>query len=249
MPDPLHPRPGPAGATPLRRGLRRSARLASFSACLEVDLLRVLRGIAGVVRVDELPEAFEWLDGLDGTERMHLPLARVERSGGDVAYVDAMPRSVLERDPTMGGVRVRVELECAARGASYEVWTEDEIRADPAAAHLARVADTTGRALYVRALCGSRPTHAPAPPVVALAGDRLGLDPALWCRGTWIGRSRLTGIPMALLYGLATEAVSGMAIWRPHGPAVPAPARSPVITDHRRPDLSREPGLEGVREC
>ncbi|WAJ29436.1 hypothetical protein [Antarcticirhabdus aurantiaca] len=169
--------------------------------------------------VNEYPEAFEWVDGRDGRDHLHLPLALVSRVNGDLAFVDAMPRILLRRDPELGGTRRRIELECMARGASYEIWTEDEILEDRSAVQVLRVAGTAERASHASALRSLQAPMAGDVPILTAMAGRLLVDDLRAVGAGWVGRSRLTGIPMALLCDMEVDPETRMFVWRPRSPA------------------------------
>ena len=217
-----HPLDKPLRGSPKRSAHRRSGPLATrVKGCvlrlsLEVALLRTLRKRFGVASVLENPEPFEWTDAVDGRDRFHLPLALIRRGPDDLAFVDATPRQALLRDPALAGTRKRIEAECRQRGASYEIWTADEILENRSVTQLVLVADHSERAEYRLAM---RDRQASCPPVVGMIADRMFLSDLRDVGSGWVGRSRLTGIPMAILCGLEMDPQTRLLVWRPKAPS------------------------------
>lgn len=108
-----------------------------FESLLERDLM-VLQDIDPEVGAFTLkPDTLIWSDG--GRELRYTPDFQVITRNGRVVYREAMSQRKLDADPSLKGRRSRITEACAARGASFEVWTETEIRKQPRLANCARI--------------------------------------------------------------------------------------------------------------
>lgn len=108
-----------------------------FGSLLERDLM-VLQDIDPEVDAFALkPETVIWADG--GSERRYMPDFKVITRSNRVVYREALPQRKLDTDPSLKGRRSRIIDACAARGASFEIWTETEIRKQPRLANCSRI--------------------------------------------------------------------------------------------------------------
>jgi hypothetical protein len=81
----------------------------------------------GIIAYYSQPETFRWHEASNKLRR-YTPDFLVIHSDGQRVYREVKLRKRIDRDATLGGRRARIEMECSARGASFEVWTENEIR-------------------------------------------------------------------------------------------------------------------------
>lgn len=108
-----------------------------FQSLLERDLM-VIQDIDPEVSAFALkPETLIWSDG--GRELRYTPDFQVVSRNGRVVYREAMSQRKLDADPSLKGRRSRITEACAVRGASFEIWTETEIRKQPRLANCARI--------------------------------------------------------------------------------------------------------------
>lgn len=108
-----------------------------FESLLERDLM-VLQDIDPEVGAFALkPETLVWSEG--GREMRYTPDFQVVSRNGAVVYREAMSQRKLDADPSLRGRRSRIIDACAARGASFEIWTETEIRKQPRLANCSRI--------------------------------------------------------------------------------------------------------------
>lgn len=120
--------PGMARAIRLTRpsactGWFSSAKLGMLVPCesaLEVRACADMENDPDVAVYRPQPETFQWLDA-DGRRRSYTPDFLVEYTDGALSYREVKPSRVLARDPTLRGRRRRIEVECAHRGATFEV--------------------------------------------------------------------------------------------------------------------------------
>ncbi|WP_102958149.1 hypothetical protein [Mangrovicella endophytica] len=195
---------------PLRRPLPAWAKAASFGAGAAQGLAHLLVRRLGAVSVDFRPDAFEWTDGLDGCELMHIPLCLVHWPCGSRTYVDAMPKDVLLRDPYLCGTRPRIEAECLARRASYEVWTDTDLRPALRRRAVLEAADAEQRAGHALAPAGSAGTW---PRVLRNLATRMGCVDLREVDGDWIARESLTGILRVVLRGVRVDPETRLVVW------------------------------------
>lgn len=185
------------------------------------ELASLMRRTPDVSSVTCQPEAFRWTDGLSGKSHVHVPSVLVVWDCCHRTYLDAMSASNLLADPTLAGIRARIEAECLARGAAYEIWTEDELHRDLGVVQALRPASSDERSAYAAAL-REQPSKTVLPPglVRGLAG-RLGLVDVRPVGLCWVGRGSMTGIPMALLCDLAVDPATRIFVWKPRMPGSP----------------------------
>lgn len=108
-----------------------------FGSLLERDLM-VLQDIDPEVDAFAFkPETVIWADG--GSEWRYMPDFKVITRNNRVVYREALPQRKLDADPSLQGRRSRIIDACAARGASFEIWTETEIRKQPRLANCSRI--------------------------------------------------------------------------------------------------------------
>ncbi|MGY2051818.1 TnsA endonuclease N-terminal domain-containing protein [Methylobacterium sp. JK268] len=104
------------------------AALIPFESLVELDALVVLEADCEVLQFGAQPVTFQWHDA--GGDRRYTPDLLVVTALG-CTFREVKPARRLARDPTLRGRRRRIEAECAARGADFEVWTDKEIRREP----------------------------------------------------------------------------------------------------------------------
>lgn len=205
------------------------------------ELANLMRRTPDVVSVTCKPEAFRWTDGLSGKPHVHVPSVLVVWECGHRTYADAMSAGNLNADPTIAGIRARIEAECLARGAGYEIWTEMEIRKDLGVVQALRPASSEERSDYADAL-REQPSETISPSgVVRGLADRLGLLDVRPVGQGWVGRGRATGVPLALLCDLEVDPATRMLIWRPRIPGIRvgadrATSETSARTDGKCPD-------------
>lgn len=108
-----------------------------FESLLERDLM-VLQDIDPEVDAFALkPETLIWVD--NGREQRYTPDFQVISRNGRVVYREAMSQRKLDADPSLKGCRLRITDACAARGSSFEIWTETDIRKQPRLANCSRI--------------------------------------------------------------------------------------------------------------
>lgn len=158
------------------------------------------------------PKPLEWVESAGIAQGRHVSLALVYRGDGTRTYIDALPRSELRQDPTIRGTRAGIEAACAARHATFEIWTEREIDEDEHSLCLARTADLHQRTAYA----GAQLEEANLKGIVRGLAARLSLTDVRPVDGGWAGRSTLTRILMAFLFELSDDPVTRITIWRPN---------------------------------
>jgi hypothetical protein len=102
-------------------------RLIPFESLLEADLIVLMEQDQSIMAYAAQPETFRWKTPSKQVRR-YTPDFLVIYSDGQRAYREVKPSRYMNRDWTLGGRRARIEMECLARGASFEIWTEKEIR-------------------------------------------------------------------------------------------------------------------------
>lgn len=105
-----------------------SAKLGALVPCesaLEVRACAAMERDPGIAVFRPQPETFRWRDA-EGRRRRYTPDFLVEHADGARSYREVKPSRVLARDPTLGGRRSEIEAECARRGASFVIWTEQD---------------------------------------------------------------------------------------------------------------------------
>lgn len=99
-----------------------------FESLLELDALVLLEVDWKVVQFATQPVTFQWRDA--GRVRRYTPDLLVVTALGRT-FREVKPARRLARDPVLRGRRERIEAECAALGADFEVWTDKDIRREP----------------------------------------------------------------------------------------------------------------------
>ncbi|MAY29565.1 MAG: hypothetical protein CL627_10150 [Aurantimonas sp.] len=191
--------------------------LVPFESLLEGDLILRAASDPDVVAVRAQPETFRWLDGVSGRRRRYTPDLLVTLRDGSKVYREVKPYALLVRDPELRGRRRRIEAECLARGAKFEIWTEYEIRETPDRPALLRAATLEEARRHAVALAepfaagGAQLTMAPA--YVRELASLISLADIRRVDEGWIGRSGLTGILTALFCDLVTCPRTRMVVW------------------------------------
>lgn len=116
--------------------IKSGARLP-FESLLERDLMVIQDIDPDIAHFTLKPETLIWTDGR--REQRYTPDFRVVTWDGRVVYREAMPRRKFDADPSLKGHRPRITDACVARGASFELWTETEIRKQPRLANCIRI--------------------------------------------------------------------------------------------------------------
>ena len=194
--------------------------LVPFESLLEADLVDLMVKDARIVTIHAQPETFAWRDGVHGRRRRYTPDFLAVATDGTRIYREVKPHALLIRDPDLSGRRARIEIECAARGATFEIWTEREIREDRHGCSLLRIATAVEAALH-----GSSPAipeglagqqgAATVPGIVRRVAERLALADLRLAGDAFVARSRLTGILMTVLCDLVSDPETGMRVWKP----------------------------------
>lgn len=188
-----------------------------FESLLGADLLTQMAADPFVASIRAQPETFVWRDGADGRRRRYTPDLLVIMMDGSKVYRSVRPHALLLRDSELSGRRPRIELECAVRGAAFEIWTEREIRESTCGWPLLRIA-THAEATLVAGLPPRSPNDGSAstvPGLVRRIADRLGLWGPWQAGDTFFARSMLTGILMAFRCKIVRDPVTGLLVWRP----------------------------------
>lgn len=192
------------------------SRISSFTSLLRADLGALLANDPGIAMVRPEPETFCWRDGADGRRCRYNPAFLTVSGTGMKVYREVKPYGLLMRDPEFSGRRARIELECAARGATFEIWTEREIREDRGGWPLLRVATTSESLLYRHAEeSGASSEERHVPPIARHVADRLGLTRPERAGNSFLARSHLTGVLMAVLCDLVEDPHTGALSWKP----------------------------------
>ncbi|MCG5243866.1 hypothetical protein ACIU1J_25645 [Azospirillum doebereinerae] len=118
------------------RSIKCDARLP-FESLLERDLMVIQDVDPDVANFALKPETLVWTNGQ--REQRYTPNFRVVTREGRFVYREAIPRRKLNADPSLKGRRSRITDACAVRGASFELWTETEIRKQPRLANCRRI--------------------------------------------------------------------------------------------------------------
>lgn len=204
-----------AGVAPTHKGVGK----VPFESILELDLVELMTDDGDVTSLRAQPETFRWVDGLTGERRSYTPDFLVQRTDGTSVYREVKPSKVLVADPELGGRRARIELECRARGADFEVWTEREIRRVGGTAPFVRHATIEEAAVLAgTATTGDGPrwgSGTAGSPLLNLVARELRISELLPCGLGWVGRSALTGIAMAVMCDLEVDPVTKMLVWKP----------------------------------
>ncbi|AWN42618.1 hypothetical protein DK389_21565 [Methylobacterium durans] len=96
---------------------------------MEADLITILCVDPAVEGFWAQPEVFRWRQG--GRARRYVPDFLILTTAGARTYREVKPLRRLLKDASLGGRRVAIEAECERRGATFETWTEAEIRRSP----------------------------------------------------------------------------------------------------------------------
>jgi hypothetical protein len=105
----------------------KNGRLIPFESLLEADLIVLMEHDSDIIAYYAQPETFCW-HVAGGRARRYTPDFLVIYSDSRRAYREVKLARRITRDPTLGDRRRHIELECSLRGASFEIWTEIEIR-------------------------------------------------------------------------------------------------------------------------
>ncbi|WP_162560761.1 hypothetical protein [Methylobacterium durans] len=100
-----------------------------YESLLEADLITILCVDPAVEGFWAQPEVFRWRQG--GRARRYVPDFLILTTAGARTYREVKPLRRLLKDASLGGRRVAIEAECERRGATFETWTEAEIRRSP----------------------------------------------------------------------------------------------------------------------
>lgn len=103
-------------------------RAVPYESRLESDLVMVMAADIAVSGIWAQPETFRWRAA--GRLRRYTADYLVATRSGFV-YREVKPTKVLTRDPTLDGRLDEIRVECAKRGATFEIWTEAKIREEP----------------------------------------------------------------------------------------------------------------------
>jgi hypothetical protein len=87
------------------------------------------------------PETFVWRE--NGREHRYTPDLRVIRANGAILYREVKPTERRDQNPTLDGRLPAINTQCAARRATFEFWTEAEIRCQPRLKNCARIRAAT----------------------------------------------------------------------------------------------------------
>lgn len=204
-----------AGTAPTRKGVGK----VPFESLLELDLVELMTDDEDVATLRAQPETFTWTDGLTGAKRRYTPDFLVRRSDGTSVYREVKPIAVLLADPELGDRRERIELECRARGAEFEVWTEREIRRVGGTAPFIRHATIEEAGVLsgtVSASDGPRwGSGAVGSPLLEFVAREMRIPNLFPCGMGWVGRSALTGIAMAVMCDLEVDPDTKLLVWKP----------------------------------
>lgn len=191
--------------------------LVAFESVLAADLLASMAADPFVASIRAQPETLVWRDGFDGRRRRYTPDFLAVMTDGSKVYRSVRSHGLLLRDNELSGRRPRIELECALRGAAFEIWTELEIREATCGWPLLRVA-TSAEATLLASLPsdpGGAGSPATPPKLVLRIADRLGLRGPLQAGDVFFARSMLTGILMAFRCRLVRDPLTGLLVWKP----------------------------------
>ncbi|WP_416356528.1 TnsA endonuclease N-terminal domain-containing protein [Aureimonas phyllosphaerae] len=191
--------------------------LVPFESSLGADLLKSMAADPFVASIRAQPETFVWRDAVDGRRHRYTPDLLAVMTDGSKVYRSVRPNALLLRDTELRGRRTRIELECALRGAAFEIWTEREIREATCGWPLLRVATGAEASLLANLPLevDSEASPAAPPKLVLRIADRLGLRGPLQAGDVFFARSMLTGILMAFRCRLVRDPVTGLLVWKP----------------------------------
>jgi hypothetical protein len=130
-------------STPVRQGARGRSRRSivydfisrkmncrvPYESTVERDLIIQMELDREITGYWAQPETFRWTTG--GRKRRYTADFFVRYRGDASAYREVKPLGKWIMDWDFGGRRPEIERQCAARGATYEIWTEGMIRAQP----------------------------------------------------------------------------------------------------------------------
>lgn len=187
--------------------------MVPFESLLEGDLIMRAAADPDVVSLRAQPETFRWLDGATGRRRRYTPDLLVTLRDGSKVYREVKPYALLVRDPELKGRRRRIEAECLARGATFEIWTEYEIREARDRPALLRAATLEEARRHAEAFAAGGTQLAVAPAYVRELASLIRLVDIRRVDEGWIGRSGLTGILTALFCDLVTCPRTRMVVW------------------------------------
>lgn len=188
---------------------------ASHETRLGSDFLRLIGNDPAVASFEPRPETFAWRDGCDGKRHAFVPDYLVILVDGSKVYRAVKGHMRLLRDPELSGRRARIELECAVRGGTMEFWTEREVREATSGSPLLRVATFQESNDLAESLREFGEFGSPKPPsLVMRIADRLGLSQPRQVGRTFLARSHLTGILMAILCDLHADPETGALVWK-----------------------------------
>ena len=128
---------------PVRKGARGSSRRSivydfvsrkmnsrvPYESTVERDLIIQMELDPEIVGYWAQPETFKWTT--EGRKRRYTPDFFVRYRGSASAYREVKPLGKWIMDWDFGGRRPEIERQCAARGATYEIWTDGMIREQP----------------------------------------------------------------------------------------------------------------------
>ncbi|MGY3341525.1 MULTISPECIES: TnsA endonuclease N-terminal domain-containing protein [unclassified Bradyrhizobium] len=100
-----------------------------YESTIERDLIIQMEVDPEVTGYWAQPETFKW--ATEGCKRRYTPDFLVRYRGGTSAYRQVKPLAKWISDWNFGGRRPEIERQCAARGATHEIWTEGMIREQP----------------------------------------------------------------------------------------------------------------------
>ncbi|MER9674593.1 hypothetical protein [Mesorhizobium sp. M0208] len=104
---------------------------------LERDAMLVLDTDAAVAEFAAQPDTLSWEDC--GRQRRYTPDLRVVMRDGRTVYRQVKPAARFALDPMLGGRLDAIEAECAARGATHDIWLDSDIRRQPRLANARRI--------------------------------------------------------------------------------------------------------------
>jgi hypothetical protein len=139
------------------------------------------------------------------------PTYLVTRHDGTTSYCDVSNVLMDGRDLARAASwHASIEAQCRILGSDFEMWTELEIGMDLSKPQIMRVATEDERAEYLSAEA-ERDRH----DMFAIIADHLWLADLRPVGGGVVGKSKLTGILMALLTDVVADPESRMLLWRP----------------------------------
>ena len=142
-----------------------------YESLLEADLVTVMCVDPAIHGFWAQPEWFRWRQ--DGRIRRYAPDFLVLDTNGGRTYREVKPGKRLREDPTLGGRRPDIEAQCDLRGATFETWTETEIRRPPRLENARCILLSAGPSWDLRILSALRGAIRSGVPA-ATAGDLLG---------------------------------------------------------------------------